>query len=56
VYCSYKCSRAWCIECWVSVFHTLFNKITWLCGRHPRGDEASNGGDATQAQQGITFG
>jgi len=26
VYCSYKCSRAWCIYCWVSVFHILIFK------------------------------
>jgi hypothetical protein len=25
-------------------FIPLFNNISWLCGPHPRGDEASNGG------------
>jgi hypothetical protein len=25
-------------------FIPLFNRISWLCGQHPRGDEASNAG------------
>jgi hypothetical protein len=25
-------------------FIPLFNRISWLCGQHPRGDEASSGG------------
>jgi hypothetical protein len=38
-------------------FIPLFNKISWLCGQHPRGDEASKceGHGATQSQQGMTF-
>ncbi len=46
VYCSYKCSRA-LVHLILSVskyFISLFNKISWLCGQQPGGDEASNEG------------
>jgi len=44
VYCSYKCSRAWCISAESQSFIGLFNRISRLSAQHPTGDEASNGG------------
>ncbi len=36
-------------------FIPLFNKISWLCKQPQGGDETSNEGCKTQAQQGMTL-
>jgi len=53
VYCSYKCSRASCIQSRVSVFHTLIIKFHDFADNNQQGMKHQRRG-ATETQKGMT--